>query len=224
MVSPDGFPEGAYLMMPSKEGGFAPQTYSKIDPDVSYEKGRVVEQWTIKYHDWKEYAIIRVRFSPLFKGLIEFEVDVNSIPIETFGRDVTVNWKFYDGFNANRTFYTDDNGLEMQERRIDFQPSYTFVSKANISSNFYPVASAISMRDTSNSNKEVVVLNDRTQAGTADLNEDSMIQLIQNRRLRQDDARGVDEALNERDASNNGIKVSAKYYLQIFDRVKGKSL
>jgi hypothetical protein len=34
--------------------------------------------------------------------------------------------------------------------------------------NFYPVTSAILMRDTAGSNLEVVVMNDRTQAGSAD--------------------------------------------------------
>jgi hypothetical protein len=51
--------------------------------------------------------------------LIEFEVELNPIPFEDgVGKDVTVNWKLYDGFNINRTFWTDSNGLEMQERKI----------------------------------------------------------------------------------------------------------
>mmetsp|Transcript_10436 Transcript_10436/g.17527 ORF Transcript_10436/g.17527 Transcript_10436/m.17527 type:complete len:118 (+) Transcript_10436:301-654(+) len=51
-----------------------------------------------------------------------------------------------------------------------------------------------------------------------------MIQLLQNRRLRQDDNKGVIEVLNERDESGNGIKVTANYYMQIFDRSKSKSV
>jgi len=50
-----------------------------------------------------------------------------------------------------------------------------------------------------------------------------MIELMHNRRLRQDDIRGVEEPLNEKEQTSNGIKVSATYYMQIFDRTKGQS-
>ena len=43
------------------------------------------------------------------------------------------------------------------------------------------------------------------------------------RRLLQDDNRGVQEILNETDTNGVGIKVTAKYYLQIFDLLKGRS-
>jgi len=72
-----------------------------------------------------------------------------------------VNWKFFDGFEANRTFWTDSNGLEMQERRLDYNPKYNWYSdKQNISSNYYPVDSAIAIRDLKK-NRQVTVMNDR---------------------------------------------------------------
>lgn len=40
---------------------------------------------------------------------------------------------------------------------------------------------------------------------------------MQNRRLFEDDDLGVDEFLNETDSDNIGLKVTAKYYMQIFD-------
>ena len=126
----------------------------------------------------------------------------------------------YDGFNSNQTFYTDTNGLEMQQRWIDYQPSYPLnpKSKMAVSRNFYPVTSAIAMRDfAQGSNKQVVILNDRTQAGSSGL-EKSTIELVQNRRLIQDDIRGVEEPLNEKDGKGFGLKVTAKYYMQIMDR------
>lgn len=51
----------------------------------------------------------------------------------------------------------------------------------------------------------------------------SSIELIQNRRTTKDDNRGVCEPLNERDADGIGIKVNARYYLEIFDYSKEKS-
>jgi hypothetical protein len=48
--------------------------------------------------------------------MIEIDVEMQEIPIdqkEKIGMDVVAHWKLYDGFNANRTFWTDANGLEM---------------------------------------------------------------------------------------------------------------
>lgn len=88
--------------------------------------------------------------------MIEFDVELSPISIkeDKRGKDITVNWKMYDSFNANQTFWTDSNGLEMQKRRINFRETFDVVknTKQNISSNFYPVTSAIAMRDV-NSNK-----------------------------------------------------------------------
>jgi hypothetical protein len=77
------------------------------------------------------------------------------------------------------------------------------------------------MRDI-HSTKQVTILNDRCQAGAADIDK-STIELIQNRRLIQDDIRGVEEPLNERDSKGQGLKVNARYYMHIFDRLKGQS-
>jgi hypothetical protein len=43
---PGDFMEGAYLFVP--EGNKSYQ-YSEIDPNISYEQGRNIEQWTIKF-------------------------------------------------------------------------------------------------------------------------------------------------------------------------------
>ena len=68
----------------------------------------------------------------------------------------------YDNFNANQTFWTDSNGLEMQERKIGYQKTFSLENdNQKIASNFYPVVSAIAMRDVS-SGRQVTVMNDRT--------------------------------------------------------------
>jgi hypothetical protein len=55
-----------------------------------------------------------VRSSPYFKGIIEFEVELSSVDVsDKQGKDVIVAWRMYDNFNANQTFWTDSNGLEM---------------------------------------------------------------------------------------------------------------
>ena len=44
--------------------------------------------------------MLKVLFSEHFKGLIEFNVELNTIPIsDDQGKDITVNWKMFNGFN-----------------------------------------------------------------------------------------------------------------------------
>lgn len=50
-----------------------------------HQQGQFVEQWTIMFEESsaKERALINVRFAPsIIKELIEFEVELNPIPIE----------------------------------------------------------------------------------------------------------------------------------------------
>ena len=119
----------------------------------------MIEQWTITYDKSnEERALIKVLFSEHMKGLIEFNVELNTIPIkDDQGKDITVNFKMFDGFNPQGKFWTDSNGLEMIPREIFNYSSVTekydkilpgggFTYK-NVSRNYYPVDSAIAMRD-----------------------------------------------------------------------------
>ena len=77
---------------------------------------------------------------------IEFDVELNTIPIDdSEAKDIIVNWKMYNGFNANKTFWTDSNAMEMQERNVE----YLSRPEHSIPLNYYPVTSAIAMRDAS---------------------------------------------------------------------------
>jgi len=71
---------------------------------------------------------VKVRFSEYFNEVIEFEVELSEVPVKDQGKDVTVNWRFFDNFEANKTFWTDSNGLEMQERRLNYNPGYNWYS------------------------------------------------------------------------------------------------
>lgn len=90
-----------------------------------------------------------MRFSPLFDEFIEFDVTLSEVPIDDkVGKDVIVNWKMFDEFEANKTFWTDSNGLEMQQRWHGYHPEFKrHYEKNNISDSYYPVSSAIAMKD-----------------------------------------------------------------------------
>lgn len=64
---------------------------------------------------------------------------------------------------------------------------------------------------------------DRPRGGSVDLSK-STIEIMHHRRLLKSDHKGLEEALNEQDEKNYGIKVNGKYYMQILDITKGKSL
>lgn len=68
----------------------------------------------------------------------------------------------------------------------------------------------------------MTVMNDRSQGGSALYN--GRIELMQHRRLYHDDGRGVGENLNETDELGNSLTVSAKYFVQIFNRSSQVSL
>jgi hypothetical protein len=94
--------------------------YGKLNQEVEYQKGALIEQWTILIEDptGGENAIIKVKSSDLFQEFIEFDVEMTAIPMEldSIGKDVTVNWRMYNGFTANKTFWTDQNSLFMVKR------------------------------------------------------------------------------------------------------------
>lgn len=164
----------------------------------------------------------------MFEELIQYSVEINSIDVaDGTPKDITVNWKMYDGFDPNGQFYTDSNGLEMQKRVVDHRNFDAQIKNFSLESpvprNYYPVASAISMRDLNGSNVQVTVMNDRTQGGTADVHTKAMMELMQHRRGTQDDTRnGFDNQNNEVDLETmKGIRSNAVYYMQIFDFKKG---
>ena len=125
--------------------------------------------------------MVRVLFSPtLFNEIVKFEVELNSVPVsDNENKDITVNWKFYDGFDPKGEFWTDSNGLEMQKREINKRDMSEFREhQSKIPRNYQPVDSAIAMRDRSGSNLQVTVMNDRAQGGAADLSEKATIELM----------------------------------------------
>lgn len=151
---------------------------------------------------------------------IEFEVQMLEIPlIDNKGREVVAKWSF-DGIDNQDTFYTDSNGLEMQKRVKDSRPDFTLDTKMKVNDNYYPINSAIAMRDTTK-NIQVTVMNQHSQGGG--VIQKGTIELMQNRRLLCDDNKGVDEALNETQPDGRGIAVNTKYFVTITDLSSQKS-
>jgi lysosomal alpha-mannosidase len=94
-----------------------------------------------------------------------------------------------------------------------------------ISGNYYPVDSAIAMRD-EEKKIQVTIMNDRPQGGSADLTEAASIELVQERRLLSGDNLGINgvENVNEFDLDGKGHQVNCSYKMHIFNFEKGESL
>lgn len=80
-----------------------------------------------------------------------------------------------------------------------------------MSGNYYPINSAIHLRDEA-ANTQFTVMNDRAQGGSSLA--PGRIELMQHRRIPCDDIKGVNEYLNERDKDGKGIRVPATYYVE----------
>jgi hypothetical protein len=63
------------------------------------------------------------------------------------GKDVVIDFEFIDGFDSNNELWYDNNGLDMHKKRIWERTEYDFHPTDNIAANFYPVHSAIAIRD-----------------------------------------------------------------------------
>jgi hypothetical protein len=205
---------------------------SHFNGDISSEFTFYFEKQKPELTDTKpdEKALIHVSLDDDLP-VIKVNVDLDSLPNPATsgelrkGFEVTANF-ILKGMQNDKTFYTDSNGLEMQKRILNYRPTWNISdnyadSNENITANFYPINSAISMKD-SKSDKVFTVMNDRPQAGSS--LSDGSIELMQSRRIPSDDGRGMGEAVNETDSTGEGIRVSADYYVQIFNSKQEKSV
>jgi hypothetical protein len=145
-------------------------SYSQLNEAMELQTETYIQQWDFKYNSTEtgQYAMVKIKFYPMYSEMIEFVVELNGVPIaDGASKDVTVDWFFYD-FDANSTFWTDSNGLEMQKRILNYRPTWNYSGDQNISSNYYPVGSGIAMRDI-NSTRQITIINERAQAGSANL-------------------------------------------------------
>ncbi|XP_017796881.1 PREDICTED: lysosomal alpha-mannosidase-like [Habropoda laboriosa] len=191
---------GAYIFRPK-----SPLAKNFIKPG-SYKiyKGPVVEEIHQYINDWVS-QVIRV-----YKGkeYVEFDWLVGPIPVkDTISKEIVT--RYSSNLNSSDEFYTDSNGREMLKRKKNYRPTWNLNLFEEISGNYYPVTSKISLKDKERLLK-LSVLTDRAQGGTSLRNGE--IEMMLHRRLLKDDAFGVGEALNET-AFGEGLVVRGTHYI-----------
>ena len=125
------------------------------------------------------------------KPYVEIEYTVGPIPI-SYGRGKEIATQFWTPIKSNGVFYTDSNGREFLQRKRNHRPSWNLTVYEPVAGNYYPVNAAMYMED---ANASFAVLVDRSQGGGSV--SEGQVEIMVQRRTVADDARGVDEALNE---------------------------
>lgn len=74
--------------------------------------------------------------------------------------------KYTSNLNSSGEFYTDANGREMLKRKRNYRPTWNLELEEEVSGNYYPVTSKISLKDKDKLLK-LSVLTDRAQGGTS---------------------------------------------------------
>jgi hypothetical protein len=110
--------------------------------------------------------------------------------------------------------YTDSNGREMQQRLLNYRPTWKLNVTEPVACNYYPVNAIAFINDTQS---QFTVLTDRSEGG-ASLSSGTL-ELMVHRRILADDGRGVGEPLNETQSITPCVLCSRYFVLHNVCRV-----
>ena len=153
---------------------FRPTSYKPIPIEIDLNKFYIIKgdiSLTIIIDNKNmSYTILNLFYEPffikidhIFNSLLENEKINNKSQDYVFVFNSSIN----NNDNNNITkFYTDSNGLEMMERKVN-SFSYEDTSEEKTASNFYPVSSYISIQDNNNYNNKITIFTDKSQSGSS---------------------------------------------------------
>lgn len=202
---------GAYIFRPN---GTAIPTGSISQLVIA--EGPVVTEIYQEFSDWSSQIIRLVSGQPY----VEVDWIVGPIPVEdNIGKEVITRFTVRD-MKTEGIFYTDSNGREILQRRVNFQSTYQVKVTEPEAGNYYPVNAVAYVEDVA-TGRRMAVLNDRAQ-GASSLQEGSLEFMI-HRRLLHDDAFGVAEALNESEYGE-GVAVRGSHWLLLTESALWRKL
>jgi alpha-mannosidase II len=170
---------GAYIFLP--DGPAAPITSNK--GSIYVTKGKLVQQIRVDYgpliaHTITLYQEAEESAKPMLE--IIHHVDIKAQGINYQNKEIIT--RFTTPIENNRIYYTDLNALNMEKReRQDL-----------IQASYYPITTAVSMQD---SKRKMTVLV-KQALGAASL-ADGQLEIMLDRRLNQDDGRGMGEGVQD---------------------------
>ncbi|EAS02490.2 glycoside hydrolase family 38 amine-terminal domain protein (macronuclear) [Tetrahymena thermophila SB210] len=202
---------GAYIFRPNQQSSMP---YSEIKSATVY-KGKVVTVVTLD----GTKTTTQLRFSSIYqqKQACEVETFIHSIDVnDGVGKEVVM--LINTNYKNDGKFFTDSNGLELQQRQVNFRNTWDLKQTEPVSGNYYPIGAIIGLED-QETKQRVLVVNDRSQGGTS-LNQ-GQIEIMIHRRILRDDGRGVAESLNEFDdiKAQQGLQQKVRHYI-VFEKEK----
>lgn len=200
---------GAYVFIPEKE---VPVRVGGEDPvSIRLQKGPLVQEVHQQFSSWVSQVV------RLYNDSRHVELQWTVGPIPTRDKQQNSNPQgrevvsfFSTDLNSGDAFYTDSNGREIIQRRLNHRETWNLTVVDPISGNYYPVASRIYIQDV-HRDTQLTVLPDRPQGGSS--LHPGTIELMVHRRLLRDDGLGVGEPLNEQGPDKEGIVYTGKHYL-----------
>lgn len=180
---------GAYIFRPST----ANQTLTIIKPvSAKFQEAGGFVDVQVEYEEpWIQTSYRILPGQPH----LEVEYTVGPIPIDD-GRGKEVVSRFSSCLQNIGTFYTDSNGREFIQRKVNYRPTWNLEVYEPVAGNYCPVSAAIYVEDESKKSALAVAV-DRSQGGAS--LQDGSVELMVHRRLLVDDGYGVGEPMNETD-------------------------
>jgi len=194
---------GAYIFRPDPVTNSEKSKFAK--PNIIAYTGNLFDEIHQTFSNWAR-QIVRVYKDSQH---IEFDWIVGPINITDEKPKEVVSWFHTPDINSVDIFYTDSNGREMIERKKNYRATYNYTNEEPAAGNYYPINSRISIKDNTNG-VELSIITERPQGGSSLGNGE--LELMVHRRLLDDDAFGVDEALNEMQYED-GLIARGTHYL-----------
>ena len=195
---------GAYIFRPNHTADYPVNEQGNV-AGVKVLRGPVVSEVHQLFNDWVFQTVRVLESNP---SSVEMEYTVGPIPFaDGLGKEIIS--RFSTDIKSDGVFYTDSNGRQLLERKRNHRPTWSLNLTQPIASNYYPVNTAIKIKDAS---KNFTVLADRAQGGSSMV--DGSVELMVHRRLLHDDQRGVGEPLNETGVFGDGLIITGVHRVQ----------
>ncbi|XP_067673707.1 lysosomal alpha-mannosidase-like [Haliotis asinina] len=197
---------GAYAFVP-KEGQGPVRLNGRDAKGVNVKTFKGVNALEIhqEFSSWMTQVIRLYDGAPY----LELEWTVGPLPDENRETKEVIS-HFTTDLQTRGVVYTDSNGREMIQRRLDKRETWNLTVTSPISGNYYPVTGRIALQD-QDKQAQLTVLTDRCQGGASI--KDGEIELLVHRRTFKDDDLGVQEPLNEKGVDGRGLIIRGKHYV-----------